>query len=166
MADHGIRVAGAAGDAFWRFSLALYARPGVAEALIALQDRAGRDINLVLLGLWRGATNGEKLDAAALRLAAAAIAPLNAVVAPLRTLRRRLKGAADGDVAALRRHIAGLEIAAERQVQCRLADTPLPGQQADRDAAAAANLALCLGEEAASPEAALLRQALSALVRR
>jgi hypothetical protein len=26
-----------AGEAFWRFSLALYARPGVAEALIALQ---------------------------------------------------------------------------------------------------------------------------------
>jgi len=37
-----------AGEAFWRFSLALYARPGVAEALVELQDRAGRDVNLQL----------------------------------------------------------------------------------------------------------------------
>ena len=28
-------------EALWRFSLAFYARPGVSEALIALQDRAG-----------------------------------------------------------------------------------------------------------------------------
>src|SRR5579862_3111801 len=132
----------AAGDAFWRFSLALYARPGVAAALIALQDRAGRDVNLILFGLWLGATKGERLDAAAARQAAAAIAPLTAVVAPLRALRRRLKGDADPDVAAMRRRIVSLEIVAERQVQCRLGATPRPWHQADRDAAAAANLAL------------------------
>src|SRR5216683_2473203 len=38
----------AAGEAFWRFSLALYARPGVADALITIQDRAARDVNLIL----------------------------------------------------------------------------------------------------------------------
>ena len=37
-----------AGEAFWRFSLALYARPDVAEALIGLQDRAGLDVDLIL----------------------------------------------------------------------------------------------------------------------
>ena len=46
---------------FWRFSLALYARPGVAEALIALQDRAGLDVNLILFGLWVGTRHGRDL---------------------------------------------------------------------------------------------------------
>ena len=36
-------------DSLWRFSLALYARAGVAQALIALQDAHGFDINLILL---------------------------------------------------------------------------------------------------------------------
>ncbi|HKS89918.1 MAG TPA: TIGR02444 family protein, partial [Stellaceae bacterium] len=62
-----------AGEAFWRFSLALYARPGVAEALIALQDRAGRDVNLMLFALWFGAVRGRRLDAARLAAAAAGL---------------------------------------------------------------------------------------------
>jgi uncharacterized protein (TIGR02444 family) len=41
-------------EAFWRFSLAFYERPGVADALIALQDREGFDVNLVLFALWLG----------------------------------------------------------------------------------------------------------------
>jgi uncharacterized protein (TIGR02444 family) len=165
MMDQGGRKPAAAGEAFWRFALALYARPGVAEALIALQDRAGRDVALILYGLWLGATRGEHFDTAALRQAAASVAPLNAVVAPLRGLRRRLKGAADPDVAALRQRIASLEIAAERQVMRRLAASPRPPAAIARDAAAA-NLALCLGETAGSAEAELLHRALAALMRR
>ena len=65
-----------AGEAFWRFSLALYARPGVAEALIALQDRAGRDVNLMLFALWAGAVRRVALDAGALAAAEAAIGGL------------------------------------------------------------------------------------------
>jgi uncharacterized protein (TIGR02444 family) len=41
-------------EAFWCFSLAFYERPGVADALIALQDRDGFDVNLVLFALWLG----------------------------------------------------------------------------------------------------------------
>jgi uncharacterized protein (TIGR02444 family) len=51
MADEGKGEAATVGAAFWRFSLALYARPGVAAALLGLQDRAGRDVNLVLYTL-------------------------------------------------------------------------------------------------------------------
>src|SRR5260370_41965427 len=99
----------AAGDAFWRFSLALYARPGIAGALIALQDRAGRDVNLILFGLWLGASRGRRLAAAELEGAAAAIAPVaTSVTTPLRQLRRRLKTATDPDLRALPRRIAGL----------------------------------------------------------
>jgi len=161
----------AAGEAFWRFSLALYARPGVAHALVAIQDRAARDVNLILFGLWLGASQGRLLTAGELAGAAAAIAPIaGAGVAPLRRLRRQLKGRADPDLAALRLRLAGLEIAAERLVQCRLA-AQLPGMsgaepEADRLAAAQANLALYLGGEAGSPEAGVLRQAVASLIRR
>ena len=158
----------AAGEAFWRFSLALYARPGVADALIAIQDRAARDVNLVLFALWLGASRGRRLAAGELAGAEAAIAPIaGAAVAPLRRLRRQLKSAADPDLAALRRRIVALEIAAERRVQYRLAArTATTGPQADRLAAAQANLALYLADEARSPEAGVLCRALASLIRR
>src|SRR5216684_2125739 len=94
----------AAGEAFWRFSLAFYARSGVADALIAIQDRADRDVNLILFGLWLGASHGRLLAADELAGAEAAIAPVaGAVAAPLRRLRRQLKPDPDPDLAAMRR---------------------------------------------------------------
>ena len=123
------------GEALWRFSLAFYARPAVAEALIALQDRGGCDVNLILFGLWRGLAHGHRLDNAELRVAEAAVAPLRrAVIEPLRRLRR---------------------------AQSRLAATIGSSDTGDdRGAAAEANLALCLGGEAQSAEAEVLRRAL------
>ena len=113
------------GEGFWRFSLAFYARPGIPDALIALQDRAGLDVNLMLFALWRGAMHGQGLQASELRAAAAAIAPLRReIVGPLRELRRRLKPVGDADIQALRRRVLGLELAAERAVQSRLAALP------------------------------------------
>jgi uncharacterized protein (TIGR02444 family) len=159
------------GEAFWRFSLALYARPGVADALVALQDRAGSEVNLVLFGLWLGVSRGHRLSAAELSAAEAAITPVNeAVVLSLRQLRRQLKPATDPGIQALRRRIAGLELGAERCVQYRLAAS-LPGEpraapEGGRFAAAEANLSLSLGDEFASAEAAVLRQGLAALIRR
>ena len=159
----------AAGEALWRFSLALYARPGVAEALLALQDRAGRDVNLMLLSLWVGAVRGRRLDAAELAAGAAALSALDrGAIRPLRALRRRLKHARDGDIAVLRRRVAALELAAERRAQRRLADLcGGAGRQeaADRLAAASTNLALYLQEEAGAAEAGVIRRALAALMR-
>ncbi|HEX6103216.1 MAG TPA: TIGR02444 family protein, partial [Alphaproteobacteria bacterium] len=44
-----------AGDCpFWSFSVALYGRPGVAPACLALQDRFGCDVNLLLFAIWAG----------------------------------------------------------------------------------------------------------------
>ena len=57
------------GEALWRFSLAFYARPAVAEALIALQDRAGCDVNVILFALWRGLVHGHRLEHAELMAA-------------------------------------------------------------------------------------------------
>ena len=161
----------APGEAFWRFSLALYARPGVADALIALQDRAACDVNLILFGLWLGASRGRRLAGGELAAAEAAAAAIgDAAVVPLRRLRRQLKGSADPDLQALRRRVALLEIAAERRVQDRLAAQMSGASGAppkgDRRAAARANLALTLGDAAGSPEAGTIFQALAALIRR
>jgi len=89
-------------------------------------------------------------------------------LATLRQLRRQLKSAADPDLAALRRRIAALEIAAERRVHYRLAAqrAAVTGAQAARLAAAQANLALYLADEARSPEAGVLSRALASLIRR
>jgi uncharacterized protein (TIGR02444 family) len=162
--------AGEEGAAFWRFSLALYARPGVADTLIALQDRVGLDVNLILFGLWIGARHGCELGAEGFAAAAFAIAELNGAVRSIRALRRQLRDATDSDIRHLRRALLSVELAAERQVQKRLAalfaTEILPHRPGDRHAAALANLARCLGDESDSPEAAVLRQALAGLTRR
>jgi uncharacterized protein (TIGR02444 family) len=160
----------AAGDAFWRFSLALYARPGVATALVALQDRAGCEVNLALFALWRGAAHACRLNDRDIAAAAAAAAPLSpAVVVPLRALRRRLRNAEDPFAQAMRRRILMLELAGERCVQQRLAidvaDEPGLASAGERLTIATENLAAYLGGATGSPEAAVLRDALAKLMR-
>ena len=39
---------------FWDFSLEIYAKPGVAQACLALQDECGADVNLLLFCCWAG----------------------------------------------------------------------------------------------------------------
>jgi uncharacterized protein (TIGR02444 family) len=158
-----------AGEAFWRFSLALYARPGVADALIALQDRAGLDVKLILFGAWLGACQGIELGDG-FAAAADSVTELNGAVRNIRALRRQLEDAGDGASPRLRCVLLRVELAAERRVQRRLATwfaagtlTRMPG---DGCGAAHANLARCLGDETDSPEAAVLRRALAGLTRR
>ncbi len=82
----------AAAASLWRFSLMLYSRPGVADALIRLQDERGHNVNLILFGLWLGLCEGVRLDTEALARAQATIAPLDRdLVQKLRGLRRQLK---------------------------------------------------------------------------
>ena len=114
-------------SAFWRFSLAFYARPGVAAACLALQDRHRADVNLVLLALWLG-TRGHRLETTAgTRLAHLAGRWQRPLVAPLRQVRRRLKQRATteatpwpGAVGELRRRLADVELALERVEQLLL----------------------------------------------
>lgn len=160
---------GTPAEALWRFSLALYGRPGVAGALIALQDRAALDVDLILYALWCGASRRHRLTAAELAAAAQAAAPFAVeAVAPLRALRRRLGSAVAPDAAALGRRTLALEITAERQVLSRLAAyrRAAAGSDPDRLAASVANLSLCLGDEAGSTEAEKIRGAVAALMRR
>jgi uncharacterized protein (TIGR02444 family) len=153
----------AVADSFWRFSLRVYARPGVAELLIGLQDRGGHNINLILLALWLGIGASVRLDAEAFARAKTAMARIDRdVVTPLRQLRRALKDDPDPDVHDLRRRILSLEIAAERRVQARLVASVTPrhgARRGDRNAIAEANLRLILGTDFALEEAALLCRA-------
>lgn len=154
-------------ESLWRFSLMVYSRPGVAAALIDLQDRGGHNVNLILYGLWLAICGGYRLDAAGLARARAAIAGLDqAVVAPLRRLRRELKAVPDPDIQEIRRRVLTLEITAERSVQARLA-AMLPrrrgGKPGDRAALAEANLRLILGGDYEAPEAEVLKQVIAEL---
>jgi uncharacterized protein (TIGR02444 family) len=158
-------------EALWRFSTAFYARAGVAEALIRLQDNAGFDVNLMLFALWFGLSGRNRFTAAKLAAADRAAGPIRGdLVEPLRALRRRLRSNPDADIQRLREEIKRLELAAERILQnrlARLAGMPVPYRDpGSRLAAAEANLALYLGPEAAgSAEAAIIRDALRACVR-
>ena len=158
-------------EALWRFSAGFYALPTVAAALIALQDREGLDVNLMLFGLWIGVSRSRRLSDAELKLADRTVAGVRTdVVQPLRALRRRLRHHADADVQRLREGVMALELAGEKLVQTRLARIAGPPGEAASKAArvgvAQDNLARYLGpERARGAEAAALRQAIAAFMR-
>jgi uncharacterized protein (TIGR02444 family) len=110
-----------AASGFWNFSLAFYARPGVADACLELQERCGADVNVVLFLLYL-ARRGRRLTAADVERIDAWAAPWRqAVVIPLRGVRRVLKtpvGAFHPEAtAALRTEVKRIELAAERVQQ-------------------------------------------------
>jgi uncharacterized protein (TIGR02444 family) len=126
--------------AFWRFSVDFYARPGVAEACLALQERSGADVNLVLLALWLG-LQGHRLGAGpGRRLARLARDWQDPVIAPLRAVRRHLKRRADlpwpEPVAAWRAELAGIELGLEQVEQLLLEAAVGTVSPAPADAAA------------------------------
>ncbi|ARP80016.1 TIGR02444 family protein [Bordetella genomosp. 8] len=83
--------AGAMPGSFWTFSLAVYARPGVPEACLALQDGYGLDVNVLLFALY-AAQHGAALDTDAFEDLDGAVANWRRqVVAPLRAIRRHVK---------------------------------------------------------------------------
>ncbi len=155
---------------FWAFSLAVYARPGVPPACLALQDRRGIDVNLLLFAAWAGMGCGVALTAERLAAADSAVAGWRReVVQPLRAIRRRAKGEDE----ALYRRMKAAELEAERVQQDRLFAVSGLEPQVGRDevggedgvarrALAMANMALLLpgGDPALDALAAALAAAL------
>ncbi len=133
---------------FWRFSLRFYRQPGVADACIALQDECGVDVNILLFMLWL-ATDKRRIAPAALAALCATACDWNQqVVAPLRTLRRRLKTSLPlVDMTAaepFRTKVKALELESERLQQealQALAPELATTIEATIEAAARANLA-------------------------
>lgn len=110
----------------WSFALDIYARPGVSDACLLLQDRAGVDVNVLLLVLYAATRRGVALSRNDLQdMDNAVVAWRQEVVIPLRTARRRLKtGPAPAPTDAtetLRRHIKQAELQAEQIEQAVLA---------------------------------------------
>jgi uncharacterized protein (TIGR02444 family) len=152
----------------WSFSLRVYDDPAVRGALLALQDRCGADVNLLLWAAWAALQRRHALTPAEAAAGRAAAAPWQAgVVAPLRQARRVLKpaAAADPQAAALRARLQALELDAERIAQDRLAALPLapgaaPPPTADTDSLAG-NLAAVAGAKADPALLAALAHALA-----
>lgn len=96
------------------FAKSLYARFGVREACLYLQDEAGCDVILVLTAAWLGA-QGRRLELPEWRALERKVAPWReSVVEPLRSVRRHLKGqSGDPSVRRLRERIKGAEVEAE-----------------------------------------------------
>lgn len=112
------------GEAFWTFSVGLYAQKDVESELLALQDRDGLEVNLALFCLFAG-RQGYQLDNAAVQaMRAVGLAWGRQVVAPLRDARRNMKANAQTDetIAGLRNEVKALELAAEKAMQMALAD--------------------------------------------
>lgn len=100
--------------AIWEWALEAYARPGVPEACLKLQDTHGQNTSLLL---W--AVHAETTDADLLKRAAeAAKAWDRTALVPLRSVRRGLKPPLppfeDHARQALRDEVKALELAAER----------------------------------------------------
>jgi uncharacterized protein (TIGR02444 family) len=140
---------------FWGFSVALYGRPGAAEACLALQDRFGADVTLLLLGFWRARKGFAGWAAGELERVTAALAPVNAVQRPLRQARRALKALTADEPAApaLYEEMKALELRLEQVAQvwalgaCRASPAPrdpAAPQRQDEIAAAALHLSACL----------------------
>jgi uncharacterized protein (TIGR02444 family) len=99
-------------------AVGLYGRPGVSAACLLLQERAGLDVNVLLMAAWTGAKRKRALGAADIRRASALVADWHAqIVIPLRAVRRRLKSgpapAPSEQTDNLRAKIQDVEISAE-----------------------------------------------------
>jgi uncharacterized protein (TIGR02444 family) len=136
------------GSPFWRFSLRFYRQPGVADACIALQDGCGVDVNVLLFLLWLATARQRVPLAAAQDLCAKAAAWRDDVVAPLRTVRRRLKDGSTlverGAAELFRTKIKAIELESERlqqEAMFALAAGLVTANAATTEAAARANIA-------------------------
>lgn len=114
----------------WDFSLAIYAREGVAATLIEWQDKWHIDVNVMLWICWQW--QGREIAATETDIAAAQRAVADwreAVVEPLRELRRRIKR--DPGLSAYpaaeqaRASVLHAELQAEKVVQAVLQDLSL-----------------------------------------
>lgn len=102
----------------WDWAVAAYARPGVSETCLLLQDTHAQNVPLLLWAAWTAA-EGRAADEETLEAAIDTVRAWDgAAVSPLRAIRRTLKGPipdmTDAAREALREQIKAAELAAER----------------------------------------------------
>jgi uncharacterized protein (TIGR02444 family) len=120
---------------FWEWALDAYARPGVAEACLELQDVHGQNVPLLLWAAWAAA---DALEPDVERGAALARAFEAAAGERLREARRALKqplpGLGDDEREAFRRRLKAVELEGERTLMAALAALAPAGRPQDRRA--------------------------------
>jgi uncharacterized protein (TIGR02444 family) len=144
----------------WDFAVALYGRPGVSRACLALQDRCGLDVNLLLFAVWSAVAGPGRLDAPAFTDCLAVTDTWREqVIRPLRAARRASAAGIDGvaaeQCAALTSRLKDAELAAERVELQRLAqwaaERGAGGGAGEPQAVAASNLVAYLAAARVAP---------------
>ena len=120
----------------WNFSVRTYGKPGVADACLALQDRHGLDVNVLLFCCWFGCTRGVVDEPLWDSVLAFSERWADKVVRPLRAARTWMKhtGCTQPDISndecmTLREEIKRIELKAEQlqenTLQSLVEDSPL-----------------------------------------
>ena len=145
----------AGGRRLWDWTLDVYARPGVAEATLALQDEHGLNTSLLLWAAWADPDRETLANGVQ-----AAVAWDETVLWPLRNVRRTLKAVRPpfSDVAreGLREDVKAAELRAERVLMEAFED--LAGKADEPDVLGALTRA-CWAWNSAPPAEALARLA-------
>jgi uncharacterized protein (TIGR02444 family) len=102
---------------FWRFSLTVYGRPGVAEECLALQQAIGADVNVLLFCGWTGARSIALRRDDIEKIMGHVGAWQDQVVGPLRNVRQDMKRL---KVESFRARIKTIELEAEQIEQAIL----------------------------------------------
>jgi len=164
----------------WAFSLAVYGADGVEAECLALQERFGIDVNLLLYAAFAGAAEGVALERGDIQAAAAAVHSWHEeIVRPLRRARRGLKPIAldpassvQAPAAALRMQVKAAELQSEKIEQAMLWGWFLSQcgekRRGDRERALASNIRALLAyyvvpTDQADPDALLPRLCAAAL---
>ena len=98
----------------WGWALEAYARPGVPEICLELQDEHGQNISFLLWAVWAEGAQDDVLIAAALAAKVWDEDVLKPVRAVRRTLKRTFPKIDDGAREALRDDVKAAELRAER----------------------------------------------------
>src|SRR5579863_4321595 len=122
----------------WAFALSLYARPGVAEACLTLQNEADVDVMLLLMTTFAAVKHRTLLTPDEIGALDEACRPWRErIVWKLRTIRTALKTgpqpAPDGETEQLRSKVKALELEAEK-LENRLLAECVPLRQAGQEA--------------------------------
>lgn len=123
-------------DSLWDWSLSAYAAPGVSEACLGLQDAQGHNVPLLLWSAWVAET-GRRPDAETIEAACETARVWSDVaIAPLRSVRRTLKGPiadmATVDREIIREQVKAIELEAERRLLVTLETLAPPVSGAPR----------------------------------
>jgi uncharacterized protein (TIGR02444 family) len=132
----------------WAFALRIYARPGVAEACLKLQNDAGVDVMMFLMVAYVAVRHRILLSPSDIRELDEACRPWREqIVRPLRAIRSGLKSgplpAPNSETEQFRSKVKAIELAAERMQNQLLAEC-LPLRPAEREPVDASDLGTVL----------------------